>query len=674
MTIKELISTPELTVSNTRKLAITSAISLAMLSSIAYADGISIQLPPVISPPIQLTTPPASPAPFFRFSPQVLDVSYYDSEMDKSYINVNLQGEILKTLPKGATVVIEDKKGVFTADLSLRTIDNTHFKAGLKLRSIDLKFGIHEGYLTVKVCPDSSCNNQYYGSPIYLPYRINKRSIYLEDTKPLATASTKSINLVVDQGKFTSVDLKVIQTRFVQRTSPEFFVVDDKNIISSGMHLYPTLEQGRRIKPFVLPVRGDLKPGVYKGNLTVQVFPYRPYKGLPLTIPYTITVRKNRNITPLAKATELTEWQKNRNGNDARTGYVPITLDYHKFNTRWRWKLPDAYGAVSWVSPYTIANDTIFFVVNGSIRPSLNTLKEYDASKIYRKFLDGLDPSGYTLTAPVADNQRVYLSAVDATRSALFGIRQTTGASDFITPFPRYFYPNYSYWTEQHTFPPLLHNNSYYEECGFYTCSVDTSTGKINWKTQVNNRLTNGGNNIYALIFGTLTKIDNANGAILGNYNFDRNASRAIEAYPIYINPNNIIVRWTVSKLSDIDQHIASIDMENRKINWITSGAFYTNPVTANNVVYFVRNKILEARDVNTGTILWRKTVPADPNAMLVTDNLFFLADGMKTYAIDLQSRNIVWTYNYGAGQLSISDNAILYLGAGRELHAINLR
>jgi hypothetical protein len=57
----------------------------------------------------------------------------------------------------------------------------------------------------------------------------------------------------------------------------------------------------------------------------------------------------------------------------------------------------------------------------------------------------------------------------------------------------------------------------------------------------------------------------------------------------------------------------------------------------------------------------------------LVTNNLAFVSSMKFTYAIDLSTRKVVWTYPLG-GMLALSNRGVLYIQAYNQLVAINLQ
>ncbi len=125
-------------------------------------------------------------------------------------------------------------------------------------------------------------------------------------------------------------------------------------------------------------------------------------------------------------------------------------------------------------------------------------------------------------------------------------------------------------------------------------------------------------------------------------------------------------------------------------VNWAVSGAFETNPVLANNVLY-TRNSLtfqLEVRDEFSGDLLWTWTPPETAQLsgfygnMTATDNIVFVSTTKRLYAVDINIHETVWSY-VKPGKLAMSNNGVLYVNTPNsvgyqwvngEVDAINLK
>ena len=106
----------------------------------------------------------------------------------------------------------------------------------------------------------------------------------------------------------------------------------------------------------------------------------------------------------------------------------------------------------------------------------------------------------------------------------------------------------------------------------------------------------------------------------------------------------------------------------------------------ANGTVYIVNGDQLETLRTSDGALVWSWTIPAEEvvlneygivasKNLLVTDNVLFAGFRNHVYAIDLASRQVVWSSLRG-GHLSLSSNEVLYItgGAARMLFAYNVK
>lgn len=120
--------------------------------------------------------------------------------------------------------------------------------------------------------------------------------------------------------------------------------------------------------------------------------------------------------------------------------------------------------------------------------------------------------------------------------------------------------------------------------------------------------------------------------------------------------------------LSPRDNTLSMIDLAGRRIRWQQQGQFVSHPVAGAGVVYVgnAQSASVEARDVVSGNLLWRWSLPMPQesgfdNTLILTNNLLFVAGRRNTFAIDLVSRQTVWSYPFG-GQIAISAQGVLYI------------
>jgi outer membrane protein assembly factor BamB len=114
-------------------------------------------------------------------------------------------------------------------------------------------------------------------------------------------------------------------------------------------------------------------------------------------------------------------------------------------------------------------------------------------------------------------------------------------------------------------------------------------------------------------------------------------------------------------------------DVARGAVSWEQSGMYASNPVIANGVLYVNAGFQLEARSRSTGALLWAWSAPGSMDEyLLIVGNLAFVAAFGRTHAVDLTTRQSVWSYP-ATGPLAVSSNGIPYIAPPGQLVAINL-
>jgi outer membrane protein assembly factor BamB len=121
-----------------------------------------------------------------------------------------------------------------------------------------------------------------------------------------------------------------------------------------------------------------------------------------------------------------------------------------------------------------------------------------------------------------------------------------------------------------------------------------------------------------------------------------------------------------------------AIDRKTLTRAWTGRTGYPYQPVTAGNVIYAYHadnNATIDAISDTDGTVLWSWPVPKGetlgsyPDSpsigpyenMVLTDNLLFVGTQKNIYAIDLATRQTVWSYPV-RGQLVLSSSKMLYI------------
>jgi len=213
------------------------------------------------------------------------------------------------------------------------------------------------------------------------------------------------------------------------------------------------------------------------------------------------------------------------------------------------------------------------------------------------------------------------------------------------------------------------------------TASVDEWTPAVNSSTVYSN--TAGSLRAFNRVSGTQQWSLAVPGQVLSGLN-----KSSLRQAPVLPDDHTVLLLNQRSAAgSSTDNSLSLVDTDSRQLRWTVNGQFTTQPVTAQGVLY-VGNQAtaaLEARSIATGAVLWSWPLSAVNEArfggdVIVTNNLLFVAGETATYALDLASQKVVWSYRVG-GKLALSRNGVLYIRAvasnfvgTSSLTAINLK
>ncbi|HEU4818165.1 PQQ-binding-like beta-propeller repeat protein [Janthinobacterium sp.] len=431
-------------------------------------------------------------------------------------------------------------------------------------------------------------------------------------------------------------------------------------------------------------VMPGLAEGTYTGSVDFSVF-VNPFPGTPnyqpRTASYSITVVGLKgNLSPLRELSGG-DWEGS-NGNAAHTGFVPVTLDTAKFTRRWSWKGADGISG-SRLSPLVTANGLVYFNEEVSVADAgekfkyiytykLSALSETDGAAAWQTELKLPGPLG----APGVSGNRLVMAGIsDAhTFDALTGARlatvnQPNTMGQLIATSPL-------------TAPTLFAGNAYLGGNND-VISLDATTGQNRWSSSLD--LPKLGNvdewtpavsagTVYSHAAGTLTAFNIGDGTrrfsvavpgqVLGGLN-----KSALRQAPVLVDENTVLLlNQRPYPGKSADNSLTLVDTASRAVRWTVNGRFTTQPVVARGVIYVGNDsgRVLEARNVSDGAVLWTWPLAgvgeeAFGGDLIVTNNLLFVAGEKHTYALNLASHQLAWTYRLG-GTLALSRNGVLYI------------
>ena len=121
---------------------------------------------------------------------------------------------------------------------------------------------------------------------------------------------------------------------------------------------------------------------------------------------------------------------------------------------------------------------------------------------------------------------------------------------------------------------------------------------------------------------------------------------------------------------------LTALNLATRAITWYLQGnGAIGQPALSAKTLYLLHanGTVLEARDPASGAEQWVASLGGNYNQVVVTDNLAFVSNASKTLAVDLSTRQVVWSYPLG-GTLAISQRGVLYIVAPQKIAAVNLK
>lgn len=415
-----------------------------------------------------------------------------------------------------------------------------------------------------------------------------------------------------------------------------------------------------------------LPPGTYTGDLEIRLCHdaatecRRPREGSPWLLPYTLHVLPATNMTPLKRLQGASAWTTFQ-GDAAHSGRVPATVNPAQFTRRW--VLDTSVPAVA------VESGRVHFSGQGKT----TTISE-DTGEVLWTYDAGIVYSGYP---PAVLNGKVFVSTspqvfdgtfvrtLDASTGQLLASRSTTPGGDL--EFNFYLAPT-PYQTR--VFLPLEDGS---------LLNLDAASLALEWSSMVSGRAlwapAIDATGVYAQVGRDFVALDGDTGARLwtlvddGYANWDT-AMRGTavldgqgSAYAVHHSPFERV---------EGKSRLVSASLADRAWRWRVADHFSSNPIVAGSAVYVVNGQAVDARSAETGALLWSWTSPeafprsldAESSIVLVGTVLFVATIG-HTYAIDVNTRAMVWSYP-ASGRLAVSDNGILYI-AGRRLVAINL-
>ena len=370
----------------------------------------------------------------------------------------------------------------------------------------------------------------------------------------------------------------------------------------------------------------------------------------------TVTVR--RTIADWSEAVEWTTYQ----GDAGHTGYNPVSMDPDVFQELW-----SATVSTAALNPVTAGDGKVFVTTNAYF--GVQDAKALDArtgAGLWSRNFGNI----HSVHPPAYANGTVYLQTGGHGDSFLWALDAANGSVRFQSPY-------LNQWSRY--FAPVIVGATVYVAGGYYggMYAFSATEGVQRW-------------------FASLNQYDQFTPAVkdglvyayTGSYQPKLTVADAATGATQYeiADPGFVWDGWSMNTaptlggasnvLATNGGRLISFDLQSRSIGYELKSSFRGQPTVANGVAYVVNGAQVEARNESDGSLLWSWTPAAGQpvGPMIATKNLLLVSTAANTYAVDLATRQQVWSYPAG-GHLTLSAQGILFIAqsSGR-LSAVSVR
>lgn len=559
---------------------------------------------------------------------------------------------------------VRDSAGRFNPSVSAALVSGSNYQFTITLGAVNAP-DTYSGKLYLSVC-SVACNgsNDIMDSPVEIPYTV----VVTAPATPALTWSPASISLTTGAGvPVTTVLSGTVGPQ--AGTTPGFAVQDSAGRFSPTM--VAAQVSGANYQ-FTITMGGVNAPGTYSGTLRVSVCAsactgFNDIVGSPVQIPYTVVVTPPTVLQPALTSSGLPEWETHQ-GNAAHTGFVPTTLTPGVFSARWS----RDFGVP--VNPPSFAGGKVFISTPVYFAPAnMYALSEVDGSQVWSRNF-GTVPA---LNPPATYGGRVFVATSGHSDTFMWAFNANDGSQVFKVPFS-------AQW-EHYLAPTVLDGDVCFDggSYGGMYC-LYASTGTPRWFASLSqyDQWTPALDPNYAYAYtgpvsygapGKFSVINRTNGAVVLTMD---DPGHVWQTYSMYVSPviatstSVLVVNGLGWNGTPKANHVIRYDLSSIYApaeSWRVSGTYLNDPVVAAGKFYLSNQtgNQLEARDEQTGTLLWSWQPPSGETVssanLVLVNNLVFVGTSAGTYAVDLSTHQTVWSVAR-PGKLAISSNRVLYI------------
>lgn len=372
---------------------------------------------------------------------------------------------------------------------------------------------------------------------------------------------------------------------------------------------------------------------------------------------------------------KVPEWQTHQ-ANAFHNGYVPIWVNTGNFQRLWEWSRGPSSEPIGGINAPVAGNGEVYVSTDVYFGDAaVIALDELTGKENWRVSF-GTMPA---LNPPAINNDTLFVATSGHEATKVWGINRADGKLKFQANFS-------SQWG--HYLAPTIDNGLVYQTggyCGGETYVFSAENGAEMWSNSSGaswgmDTPAIDSERVYVYSGNALTAINKTSGQTeytipdpFGNSDYDYHGSPVVGAQ------NNVLAfsggAFSGRASSNVEHYdnrvISSFDSLNGEYRWATDFAYKTFFAVSNGVIYAGKNNpvALDAIDESTGDVLWSWVAPTTQDKefhrnVIVTKNLLFVSTNANLYAIDLETKESVWSYNE-PGMIAISDNRILLLAPG---------
>ncbi len=437
---------------------------------------------------------------------------------------------------------------------------------------------------------------------------------------------------------------------------------------------------------FALDTQATKASGHYTGKLTIKLCSDATCAtalAVPsISVPYDVTVHGMDNAWPGDKLTALVPWEgvadwSTFQGNNAHTGYVPVEIKVDQMQLRWkRGAINNSNsGYNAGISPLVTSNGRYY----ASGDKKLTAYQESDGKALWSYDTSGLRyPNA---NPPAIDKGVVYFAAGQQDSTYLIGLDALDGSVRMKSAMS-------SQWSNY--LPPIVQDGAIYANSGTYGGIYGfASSGDRLFFQSLSQTSTwspsSDGRSIFAYTGDALTIFEPKTGAVqatIRDSNFTNYVYEVGGAAVVGANGGVYAAAYANGYLNGggIGNALMRFDTAKGFLDWRVPGVYRVTPAYADGVLYAPNFNPyrLEARAEADGKLLWSWVPPLGGEVSfhaspVVTKNLLFVSTNLNTYALDLKTRKVVWSYP-AVGYLAISASGLLYIQSPDALVTVNLK